>query len=92
LHEINQQIEDLRFERYELRAAPQLSLINIKYMIFKEKLHISSRPKTLGCFSGIIRVFAAINQASRKAFPPASLHPPFTSITMVAIDIEWRMK
>src|SRR5215510_693791 len=39
LDQVNQQVEYLRLQRNQLGAAPKLSSVRIKYMIFKKELH-----------------------------------------------------
>ncbi len=42
LQQVNQNVEDLRLDCNPLRAAPQLALFRIKYMIDKDKTHCSA--------------------------------------------------
>ena len=51
LHQINQQIEDLRLDRDLLGATPELAPVNVKQMIAKDKFQIrSSRAGRTGRF------------------------------------------
>jgi hypothetical protein len=43
-------------------------------------------------FGQIIKAISIAIQGRRKVFRPTFKHPPPTSIAMVAIDIEWRIK
>ncbi len=42
LHEVNQQVEDLRLDRNRFRATAKLAAVVVKRMIAKEKLHVGA--------------------------------------------------
>src|SRR6266478_3300205 len=44
LHQVNEKVEDLRFERDQLAAPPEFAPIYVKYMIAKDKPQIRSSP------------------------------------------------
>jgi len=52
LHEINQEVEDLRFEGDRLAAPPQLAAVDVKYVFGKDELHVPASPAPSG--SGLL--------------------------------------
>ena len=67
LHEVKQQVEHLRLDRDQFRAAPKLAPVGIKYMIFKAKLHRAA-PRITGRYQAIIKPISRTNQARGKVF------------------------
>jgi hypothetical protein len=83
LHQIDQQVEDLRLHRDWRPVAKQLAPLGIKRLIVKGKLHAASPDRVRS--QGIIRPVSRINQAPGKAFKSPFRHPGQSIITIPII-------
>src|SRR5205807_5706605 len=81
LHQIHQEIEHLRFDRNRLAAPAQFTPIEVKYLIFKQNLHVS--PRKSGRPQETIKSVSRINQAPGKAFWTRRGHPLRSGLFLV---------
>src|SRR5215510_1672977 len=67
LHEENQEIEHLRFDRDQYFPASQLSPIHVKHMILEKKLHLNTPRRSANGFLSDIQRFGS----DKSRFPQA---------------------
>jgi len=79
LHEINKDVENLRFNRHQFGAALELAPVGIEPKILE--IDQQNRPSSIGlrgqsaASQAIIKLFSRGNQAFRKVFEPRFRHP-----------------
>jgi len=66
--EINQKIEDLRFDRNQIGAAPQFAPVDVKVMLTKENFHDGTLPPVgSGRFPTNYQAFPKDKPSSRQS-------------------------